>query len=494
MKNNADNGHSSHKLDARSKWTYSAGGIGRDMTYTFIDLFLIIYIQYTMNLTAAQFSTLAGILVVYRIWDAINDPIMGTIIENTKTRWGKFKPWILFGAITNAAVIVALFTIRPEGWGFVIFFAIAYLIWDLTFTMNDIAYWSMLPALSRDQKSRIQLTSLVTIFASVGAFTAGGLVPFFTTGNAVEAYRMFAIIFSICFVICQIMTVFGVRKEHDVIEEKEKSNVGLKEMVKIVIHNKQLMWMSLVILLYYLGSALLNALGINFFYFEFGYTGLNMTIFTVVYALGTILAQIAYPLVAKHVARDKIVKYSFFAIAIGYILFTLVGFVPFLPMNIWLISAIGILIFAGQGLFYIATLIMLTNTIEYGEYLTNERNESILFSLRPFMAKMSSAIQQGIVVIILMASGLYGLSQKISQLEGDLGKKLITQDQLLEQVPNIVSQATTPMKFILRIGMAIIPLILITGAYYIIKKKYIIDEKTYDEMVKEIERRRSLNQ
>ena len=477
-------------LDARSKWTYSAGGIGRDMTYTFIDLFLIVYIQYTIKLTSEQFMVLAGILVVYRIWDAINDPIMGAIIENTRTKWGKFKPWILLGAITNAIVVMILFTVRLEGWAFIIFFAITYLIWDLTFTMNDIAYWSMLPALSKDEKSRIQLTSLVTIFASVGAFTAGGLVPFFTTGNAIEAYRMFAIIFGLCFIICQTMTVLGVRREHDVIEVKEEG-IGLRKMIKVVFSNKQLMWMSLVILLYYLGSALLNALGINFFYFEFGYTGLNMTIFTVVYALGTIISQIFYPLIAKGLNRDKICILSFIMIALGYLLFSLVGYLPFLPLNIIVISLIGIIIFVGQGLFYITILIMLTNTIEYGEYQTGERNESVLFSLRPFMAKMSSALQQGIVALILVVSGLYGLSQQIADYEELKALDQITEDAFATEVGNIVALADDPMKLLLRIGMTILPLILMTAAFFIIKKKYIIDEKTYRMMVEEIESRKA---
>ena len=262
-------------------------------------------------------------------------------------------------------------------------------------------------------------------------------------------------------------------------------------MIKVVFSNKQLMWMSLVILLYYLGSALLNALGINFFYFEFGYTGLNMTIFTVVYALGTIISQIFYPLIAKGLNRDKICILSFIMIALGYLLFSLVGYLPFLPLNIIVISLIGIIIFVGQGLFYITILIMLTNTIEYGEYQTGERNESVLFSLRPFMAKMSSALQQGIVALILVISGLYGLSQQIADYEELKALDQITEDAFATEVGNIVALADDPMKLLLRIGMTILPLILMTAAFFIIKKKYIIDEKTYRMMVEEIESRKA---
>ena len=149
------------------------------------------------------------------------------------------------------------------------------------------------------------------------------------------------------------------------------------------------------------------------------------------------------------------------------------------------------LIFSGQGLFYITTLIMLTNTIEYGEYMSGERNESILFSLRPFMAKMSSALQQGIVALILIISGLYGLAQQIADFEELKALNQIGEEAFKQEVEIIVAQADDPMKLILRIGMTILPLILITLAFLIIKKKYIIDEETYRKMVTEIESRKA---
>ena len=83
------------KLDNRTKWTYCIGATGRDMAYTLVSMFLLTYIQYTMKLTVAQYATISAIVVVCLLWDAINDPLMGIIIENAKLKSGKFKPWIL---------------------------------------------------------------------------------------------------------------------------------------------------------------------------------------------------------------------------------------------------------------------------------------------------------------------------------------------------------------------------------------------------------------
>ena len=105
-------------LDKRTKWCYTAGATGRDAAYAMVSLYLITYIQYTMKLTVAQFAAISAIMIVCLIWDAINDPMMGIIIENSHMKMGKFRPWILMGCLLNAVVIVLLFTVRPTGWAF----------------------------------------------------------------------------------------------------------------------------------------------------------------------------------------------------------------------------------------------------------------------------------------------------------------------------------------------------------------------------------------
>lgn len=108
-------------LDNRTKWSYCIGATGRDAAYALVSMYLILYVQYTVKLTAAQFAVISGSMVACMIWDAINDPLMGIIIENSHLKWGKYKPWIFMGSVLNAIVIICLFTIRPTGWAFVFF-------------------------------------------------------------------------------------------------------------------------------------------------------------------------------------------------------------------------------------------------------------------------------------------------------------------------------------------------------------------------------------
>lgn len=188
------------KISNRNKWTYSIGGIGRDMMFILVSMFMLPYIQYTMNLTVAQFTAI--------FWDAINDPMMGIIIENARLKGGKFRPWLMIGGASNFVITILLFLFRPEGWAFVLFFGLAYIAWGMTFTINDISYWSMLPNLSTNNDERNELTNLVLIFASIGQFLAGGLIPVLVTGNAVLMYKIIGISISFIFLAFTSLTYF----------------------------------------------------------------------------------------------------------------------------------------------------------------------------------------------------------------------------------------------------------------------------------------------
>ena len=485
----------------RSKWSYAVGCTGRDMCYTLVSMYLLIYIQYTGLVDPTQWLVLTGIIVLCRVWDAVNDPMMSTIIANTRTRLGKYRPWLLGGALTNALALILMFTVRfDNGWANVVFIGVAYLLWETTFTMNDVSYWSLLPALSEDKEDRDKLTAMVAVFASVGAFTAAGLVPIFTTGNAIDGYRVFGIAFSIFFVLCQLLVFFFTHdNKHDKFilskeeleAEPKEETITLKDMVKILFRNKQVLVMALVVLFYSTASGFLISFGQNFFYFKFGYDGNKVFLFTVVYAVGTLVSQALCPMITKKFKRSQIVKVSLFITILGYALFFIFANLPISPdLCFILLCSFGILVFGGQGVFYLTMLIMLTNTIEYDEWQSGDRNEAVIFSVRPFMVKLSSAIQTGIVSISLVICGLYEITEKIGDLEIDKNLGKISQEQLFSTATELLSKANDIQLFGLSISMTIIPILLFVATYFIIKKKYIIDEELYERMTREIAERK----
>lgn len=469
-------------ISKRNKWTYSIGGIGRDMVFILVSMFTLAYIQYTMKLTVLQFSAISGIMIFARIWDGINDPMMGVIIENSHFTSGKFRPWILIGGLSNFVATILLFTVRPSGWVFVVFFAVVYISWGMTFTINDIAYWSLLPNLAKGNDERNSLTNLVLVFASIGQFLAGGLIPVVVTGNAVMMYRVVGVLVSFSFLGFTLLTYFGV-KENEHLPNKEK--VTIKEMFKILTQNDQLMIMTFALLLHTIASELFVAFALNFFYLEFGYEGNLLTIFTVIFGLGTLISLGSFSILTKRFKRQRIMTFGTVIVSVGYLLFFITGVI--LPMSLPLIFVSGFMVFYGIGLFYVTMIVMTANTIEYNELKTGNRNESIIFSVRPLMTKIGAAIQQGVVTGVLILSGVLGISSKIAELEIDKGLGLI--DDITLQANAFLEEGTFGMKIMIRLGMAIVPLICILIAYTMIKKKYKIDEKYYEFMLEELHKK-----
>jgi len=485
----------------RNKWAYSLPGFGRDMAYTLFATYVLTYVLFTRSVTPEQFATLGIILAIFRVWDALNDPVMGGIVENTRTKFGKFKPWILIGAITNGAVLIAMFTNRVEGWAFVWLFAILYLLWDITWTMNDIAYWSMLPSLTSDPKRRDSVTSMANLFASIGAIAATGLIPIFTNGenaiggNSISGYTAVVLFIAVVFIISQIF--LGLFVKQDNTSRPKEERVGLKKMFHVIFHNDQLLWVTLIMLLYNLGSTLITAFGVNYMYLSFGYNGFLVTLFVAFWAIASVAINALYPAFSVKFSRKTLSNLAVMMSVIGYALFFLGGtLIPnteaLRTLNIGLLCLEAFIIGFGQSLFYMVTTISLTNTIEYNEYKTGKRNEAIIFSLRPFMAKMGSALQQVVITIVYIAIGMTTLTSGIADIEKNANLQLIDETTKTDQIASLLTAAPGSMVLWLRICMTILPIILIGSAWLVMRKRVKIDESEYKRMLAEIEGREKI--
>ncbi|MBQ0166416.1 MAG: MFS transporter [Treponema sp.] len=477
-------------LDARTKWSYCIGATGRDAAYAFISLFLMTYVQYTMKLTVAQFSVISLCMVICLVWDAINDPMMGIIIENSHFKAGKYKPWILAGCILNALVITALFTFRPTGWGFVAFFGVSYLLWGMTYTMNDISYWGMLPSLSSDAATRNSLVTIMSIFICLGQFVVAGVVPTIIAGNAVNAFRWSAYAVAMGFILFQILVVVGCKERPRNLEKEAKAEkLTLGTMFRIFKRNDQLIASGVAELLFHVGSSLLTMFGANFFFFEFGYStgGSLIFLFTVMYGLGTLFSQALYDTMTKKFSRMKLLSIATVVEIIGYLALMACGYL--FPMSAVAVNIIGFVIFFFQGFSNLIIIVMLNNTIEYDEYRFHERHDSVIAAIRSFAVKLGTALEQGLVTVVLIISGIYTASQQISSLETDAGKGLLTSEQVTSAADEFIRNVEPYQTLLLRLGMVLFPIIALVGAWLLLKKKYRIDEAEYQRIVDEIAER-----
>lgn len=483
---------------------FSLGTIGRDFLYFLFNSFLMTFILFTKTTDNKMLMVVGAIIVVARIFDALNDPIMGGIVENTRTKWGKYKPWQLLGAVLTGAVIISVFCVKLDGWSYIGFLAFAYLMFSITFTMNDISYWGMLPSLTSDEHERNKLTSCAQLLASAGIGLASLLIPLFTTGSlakwgAPTGYKVIGIISAVLMVLFQLFTILGVKeKPLPPIKPDKSDRLTLKKMFQTIAKNDQLLWCALIMLIFSIGTGVVGGgLLTMYVYFEFGYEGGYTLLIGLGYGIISTLFTATYPWLSKKFGRNKILYSAGIATIFGFALMLI--FALAIPTGApksseWFAKFILIAVaytFIGYGAgFYMIMVINMANTVEYNEWKYGQRNESLIFSLRPFTAKLSSALTQALVIGVYAVASITTYTNAISNIENEASKNLITNKVKMEKITEIINKVSLQDRQILVSCMCIIPIVFMIVALILYKKKCTLSETRLAEMVRETEARK----
>ena len=437
-----------------NRYMFGLGTVGRDMLYTMVSMFLLVFLTEILDLPDSTMWWMTGALTILRIFDAVNDPIMGYLVDNTHSRYGKFKPWIVIGGFIGGILTVLLFfDFGLSGAAYIILFIILYLLWDLTYGANDIAYWSMLPSLTLDQKEREKTGSFARICANVGLFAVVvGIIPITKAmGGDKRAWQLaiIAVVLITWAFLC--FTVFGVKEDKSIHVKQESTS--LKEMVRVLFKNDQLLFTAISMALFMIGYCTTTTFGT--YYFKYAFKNEEMySVFAAILGVSQLAALIVFPLFSKKYSRKTLYAYATVFVVLGYIIFFLA------PMNMLYIGAAGIFIFVGQAFIQLLMLMFLTDTVEYGQWKLGHRNESITFSVQPFINKIGGAIANGIVGVTVIISGINAAATPED----------VTESGLL----------------IMKLSMLILPLIFIVIGYIIYRKKFKIDKEMYDHIISEL--------
>ena len=448
----------------RNKFTFGLGTVGRDMVYTMISMYLMFYLTDVLSLSTSVLWWITAIIMVCRVFDAFNDPFMGVIVDNTHSKFGRFKPWICLGAILSAIFSVLLFTdFGLTGAPYIIVFSIIYLLWGISYTMHDISYWSLLPTLSQDLHEREKIGSIARICANVGLFSIVALIVPITTalgdmfGSLQKGYFVLAIILVSIMILFLCFTVFGVKEPNLAVEKTESTSV--KEMVGIIFKNDQLLITAIANALFMIGYSTTTSFGL--YYFKYVYGNEDMySMFAVILGVSQLVAISVFPAFAAKFPRKLLYTVATGLVVAGYVVFF------FAPNTTMLyIGIAGVLLFVGQAFIQVLMLLFLTDSVEYGEWKLGKRNDSVTFSLQPFINKMGGAVASGIVGAIVIISGM-----KEAETAADM---------------------TAQGLLILKMAMMVFPLICIVVGFFIYRAKYILDEKMFNKIVEELNERNS---
>lgn len=484
---------------------FPLGTVGRDMVYNLVNNFLLTFVLFTRELTAGQLSAITAIMVGARLFDALNDPIMGNIIERTRTKHGKFKPWIVAGMVSTSLVIYAAFNVKLQGWSFVWFFGLIYFLFSITYTMGDISYWGMIPSLSSDGDTRNTFTARTTLFAGIGGTAAGILIPMLTTGqNAIGgsttvAFGRIALAIAILCPAFLLFVLFGVHEDRSYNDEPVPP-VSFKKIWSTITGNDQLLWIALIFLIHEISNAIvLSGVGSTYIYFEFGYEGGLYSLFTTIGMSVTALLMIFYPAISRKVPRKRLMSILLKVALAGYAVMLAAGLamqsgaVKVLGMDLkFLIITIGYMLANfGQYGYYLILMISVINTVEYNEYLHGTRDEGIITSMRPFLTKLASALTVIIATGTYMLTGVTQYTNRISSLENAAAAGHITEAEKLTQIQELLRGVTHEQSLGLLLVMVVVPLVLLVITYILYIRHYKLDEPEYDRICAELKARRA---
>lgn len=441
--------------DRRNQYFFGLGTIGRDMFYAFESNTILYFLTNVLSLPMWVFAVTSTLLSVLRIVDAVNDPITGLVIDNIRSPWGKFKPAILVGGVVSAIFFLMLFGNIGTGWTFIIVFALAYILWDISFGVNDIGYWTLMPALSHDQKQREKIGAFARICANIGLFAVmvGWQPVTAAMGNTHRAWFLVALAVTVIFLLGLLFPLLGVKEDRTIQQKEEKTD--LKQMWRALVGNDQLMWVTLSMALFMVGYVTTTSFATYYMQYVFG--DINMyAVLAAVVGVAQIAALLIFPLFSKKFNRRQLYTGATVLVVVGYLIFL------FAENSLALIAVCALLLFVGQAFIQLLMLMFLADTIEYGQWKLGKRNESVTFSIQPFINKIGGALATGFVSIAVVLSGIK---------TGDVAAETID----------------AAGKLVVKGAMFILPLIFIFIGYIIYLKKYKLDEKFYGQIVSELE-------
>ncbi len=411
-----------NKVSLREKLGYGVGAIGLDLSYGMFYSYLSIYLTNALGISPVFLLVLAPLA---RLWDGINDPMMGMIVDKTHTKMGKYRPWILTGALLNSVVLCLLFNnpgFASGSVGLYIYVAILYVFWGMTNTLADIPFWSMIPSFASEEKDRNLVSTIARTFSGIGQ----GIVSILTavvvgrlggamsgssldTMNAAtlsKGFGKWAIICAVALIFFAAVSVVSTKERRIVINNEKFS---FKAAISAIKQNDQLLVFMLFAMISNAGFYMTS--GISSYYFDAVAGDLELqSTFNLMGTVGSVLSLLVIPVCSKFMTNRSTYKLSLGMAATGYIGMAIVGYL--FGGNVYGLGAFYALTSLGTGSMFVNQTVMLADVVDYGEYKLGKRNQSLTFSMKGFLQKMAYTVQS---IIMYSAFSLTGFDGQLAQ-------------------------------------------------------------------------------
>ena len=457
-----------------NKWvtriSYSIGAFGNDWFYAVLSTYFIMFV--TSHLFGkgdnAMILYITNIIALLRIVELFIDPIIGNAIDRTKTRWGKFKPWIFGGGIVSAIALAVLFTNmgglnRTHPFIYLAIFSVLYISMDIFYSFKDTSFWSEMSSLTFNSGEREKISTFARIGSNIGANLVGmvimPLILFFSlTKNGgsgdLRGWSMFGVLTAIIVIITVLVVCLGTH-ELDSDLRKNKEETKLRDVFKILLGNDQLMWTAVAYGLYCIGINIFNSAELYYFTYVLGQSSKFAIIGTINMILGFFSIS-AFPALAKKFNRKNVFYACIFIMLCG------AGLLTVASQNLALVVLAMELFAAPQAVIFLVILMTITDSIEYGQLKLGHRDESLTLSVRPLLDKLGGAI----------AGWCIGPIAILSHMTSGYTYKTITAHNILT----------------FKLFVIALPVVLILLGTFFFWKKVTLTEKRHAEIVEELEK------
>ena len=449
---------------------YACGNLGQSAFYNALSTYFVVYVTSSLfagvdkGVATKLIGIITGLVVVIRIAEIFIDPLLGNIIDNTTTKWGRFRPWQFLAGAISSVLIVLVYTglfglVNVNTTWFIVLFVITFIVLDVFYSLRDISYWGMIPALSSDSHERSTYTALGSFTGSIGyngiTVVVIPIVTYFSwvfTGKYVESqsgWTCFGIIVGLLGLLTAWTVAFGTKENESALRSKAQKNGNPIEAFKAIFQNDQLLWVALSYLLYAIANVATT--GVLIFLFKFILDNQAAYSLTGVIALvaGLVMAPL-YPILNKRIPRRYLYLGGMVLMIVGYLLFA-VG-----SSNLAMVIVGLVFFYLPQTFIQMTAILSLTDSIEYGQ-----RNEAVTLSVRPMLDKIAGACSNGIVGFIAVAAGMIGDATAADMTAANIGMFKVC-------------------AFYVPLGIIVLSLLV-----FLFKVK--ITEKMHDEIVEELE-------
>lgn len=395
---------------------YGTGAIGLDLSYGMFNGRLS---KYMTNVLGLSPTFMLGLTAAARIWDGVNDPMMGSIVDNTYTKFGKYRPWVVLGSLLNAVVLFFLFFnpgFAQNSLPLYIYAAVLYVLWGMTNTAADIPYWSMVPSFTTDPKERSILATIARTFSGFGQgvvligspLLLNALGTLNAEGNYEWTQKGYTVTAAACAVGLVCFSLLSMSKVRETVVTKPKEKFSFRKIFEVFRRNDQLRVFILFALLS--NAGFYTTSGVQDYFFEAVAGNAKQSAFSLFGTVGSILGLAFIPIMMKFTSRRRTYQASLLLALAGYAGMALTGNLMSGTMGLNLFFLVASV---GTASMFVSQTVFLADIVDYGEVKLGDRNESVTFAMKGFLQKMAYTIQTVILFAALGISGFDPINNRV---------------------------------------------------------------------------------